>query len=53
MNIVSLILGFIGNFFLLLNFTNRIRYIISLPMTILLWFVACGLVSRQTTSIAE
>ncbi|KAF2732961.1 voltage-gated potassium channel [Polyplosphaeria fusca] len=42
-NVSSLILGFVGNFFLLLNFTNRIRYIISLPTTILLWFTACGI----------
>jgi hypothetical protein len=44
-NLASLILGFVGNFFLLLNFTGRIRYIISLPMTVLLWFLACGFVS--------
>jgi potassium channel subfamily K len=44
-NLASLILGFVGNFFLLLNFTGRIRYIISLPMTVLLWFIACGFVS--------
>ncbi|KAF2472759.1 uncharacterized protein BDR25DRAFT_283290 [Lindgomyces ingoldianus] len=42
-NVSSLILGFVGNFFLLLNFTNRIRYIISLPLTILLWFLSCGI----------
>ncbi|KAF1997791.1 voltage-gated potassium channel [Amniculicola lignicola CBS 123094] len=42
-NVCSLITGFAGNFFLLLNFTNRIRYIISLPMTIMLWIISCGI----------
>ncbi|ORY11072.1 hypothetical protein BCR34DRAFT_614864 [Clohesyomyces aquaticus] len=42
-NVSSLITGFVGNFFLMLNFTNRIRYIISLPVTILLWFLSCGI----------
>ncbi|KAK4994398.1 Potassium channel [Elasticomyces elasticus] len=42
-NVVSLIMGFVGNLFLLLNFTNRIRYIIALPMTILMWYVATGM----------
>ncbi|TKA62002.1 hypothetical protein B0A49_08400 [Cryomyces minteri] len=40
LNVVSLILGFVGNLFLLLNFTNRIRYIVALPMTIGLWYLA-------------
>jgi len=45
LNAASLILGFVGNFFLLMNFTQRVRYIIALPMTIFLWYVATGLVS--------
>ena len=45
LNVASLILGFVGNFFLLMNFTQRVRYIIALPMTIFLWYVATGLVS--------
>lgn len=36
LNVASLILGFVGNFFLLCNFTGRIRYIIALPVTILM-----------------
>ncbi|KAF2760520.1 voltage-gated potassium channel [Pseudovirgaria hyperparasitica] len=43
LNVVSLILGFIGNFFLLMNFTQRIRYIIALPATIILWYIATGI----------
>lgn len=42
-NLASLILGFIGNLFLLLNFTQRVRYLIALPVTIILWFIACGM----------
>ncbi|KAF2667385.1 voltage-gated potassium channel [Microthyrium microscopicum] len=42
-NLVSLVLGFVGNLFLLLNFTHRVRYIISLPISIILWFTATGL----------
>ncbi|KAF2418249.1 voltage-gated potassium channel [Tothia fuscella] len=41
-NVVSLIAGFVGNLFLLLNFTQRVRYLIALPMTIMLWYLACG-----------
>ncbi|KAF2010338.1 voltage-gated potassium channel, partial [Aaosphaeria arxii CBS 175.79] len=43
LNVASLILGFLGNLFLLLNFTQRIRYIIALPLTIILWYIATGL----------
>jgi potassium channel subfamily K len=42
-NLTSLIIGFIGNLFLLLNFTQRLRYLIALPLTVILWFVACGM----------
>ncbi|EOA86203.1 uncharacterized protein SETTUDRAFT_161419 [Exserohilum turcica Et28A] len=41
-NVVSLICGFLGNFFLLLNFTQRIRYIIALPATVILWYLSSG-----------
>ncbi|KAF2708700.1 voltage-gated potassium channel [Pleomassaria siparia CBS 279.74] len=50
-NVASLVLGFVGNFFLLLNFTNRIRYIISLPMTIMLWFISCGILIGDLTAM--
>jgi potassium channel subfamily K, other eukaryote len=44
LNAVSLACGFAGNFFLLCNFTKRVRYIISLPMSIIFWFFATGIV---------
>ncbi|KAI9807686.1 MAG: hypothetical protein M1825_005627 [Sarcosagium campestre] len=43
LNAASLICGFVGNFFLLLNFTRRVRYIIALPMTIVLWYIATAI----------
>ena len=45
LNAASLACGFIGNIFLLFNFTRRIRYIVALPMTIILWYFATGIVS--------
>ena len=45
LNGASLACGFIGNLFLLLNFTKRVRYILALPMTIILWYLATGIVS--------
>ncbi|KAI4610278.1 uncharacterized protein J4E87_010831 [Alternaria ethzedia] len=39
-NVASLICGFLGNLFLLLNFTQRIRYIIALPVTVVLWYLS-------------
>ena len=36
LNVVSLVVGFVGNFFLLCNFTNRIRYIVALPVSIIM-----------------
>lgn len=46
LNATSLVCGFVGNVFLLFNFTRRIRYIVALPMTIILWYFATGIVSR-------
>ena len=46
LNATSLIFGVVGNVFLLFNFTRRIRYIIALPMTIVLWYFATGIVGR-------
>ena len=45
LNAASLVCGFVGNIFLLFNFTRRIRYIVALPMTIILWYLATGIVS--------
>ena len=44
LNGASLACGFIGNIFLLFNFTRRIRYIVALPVTIILWYFATGIV---------
>lgn len=43
-NAVSLFCGVVGNIFLLLNFTQTVRYIVALPVTIVLWFLAPGIV---------
>ena len=51
LNAISLACGFIGNLFLLANFTNRIRYIIALPASIILWYVATGLLTGITVSM--
>ena len=51
LNIVSLIAGFIGNIFLLCNFTGRIRYIIALPVTIVMWYIATGILMGITLSM--
>ncbi|KAF2089620.1 voltage-gated potassium channel [Saccharata proteae CBS 121410] len=48
LNVASLICGFLGNFFLLMNFTQRIRYIVALPMTIVFWYIATGLLAGIT-----
>jgi potassium channel subfamily K len=47
MNAVSLFWGVVGNIFLLLNFTQTVRYIIALPVTIVSWFLATGIVSER------
>lgn len=40
LNIASLACGFVGNLFLLFNFTKRVRYIVALPLTIVLFYMA-------------
>ncbi|KAF2456250.1 hypothetical protein BDY21DRAFT_348367 [Lineolata rhizophorae] len=52
LNVASLICGFVGNLFLLMNFTQRVRYIVALPMTIFLWYMATGLLIGITACIA-
>ncbi|KAF1942259.1 potassium channel-like protein [Clathrospora elynae] len=47
-NVASLICGFLGNLFLLLNFTQRIRYIIALPATIVFWYLSSGFLIATT-----
>ena len=51
LNIASLVLGFVGNFFLLCNFTRRIRYIVALPLTIVFWFAATGILMGITIAM--
>lgn len=46
LNAISLFCGIVGNAFLLVNFTQIVRYIIALPVTIILWFMAAGIVSN-------
>ena len=48
LNVVSLICGFLGNVFLLFNFTQKIRYVVALPATIVLWYVSSGLLTAIT-----
>jgi potassium channel subfamily K len=50
LNAASLACGFLGNAFLTLNFAKRVRYIVALPVTILLWLAASILL---TTALAE
>lgn len=51
LNIASLVCGFLGNIFLLFNFTRRIRYIVALPATIFLFYVASGILIAITASM--
>ena len=53
LNSLSLVAGFIGNFFLLCNFTKRIRYIIALPVTIIMWYISTGLLMGITAAMYE
>ncbi|KAK0261355.1 Potassium channel [Friedmanniomyces endolithicus] len=48
---IALNAGFVGNFFLLCNFTNRIRYIIALPVTIVMWYIATAILIALTISM--
>lgn len=51
LNIASLVCGCAGNLFLLFNFTKAIRYIIALPMTIILWYAATGILMGITIAM--
>ncbi|KAJ9630401.1 Potassium channel [Knufia peltigerae] len=51
LNIASLVCGFVGNFFLLLNFTKRVRYIVALPATIVFFYIAAGILTGITVSM--
>lgn len=51
LNIASLVCGFVGNLFLLFNFTKRVRYIVALPATIILFYMASGILIGITASM--
>lgn len=51
LNVVSLVCGFVGNVFLLFNFTGRVRYIIALPATIGIWYIASGILIGITAGM--
>ncbi|KAF1354221.1 voltage-gated potassium channel, partial [Lizonia empirigonia] len=51
LNVVSLICGFLGNLFLLCNFTQKIRYTVALPATIVFWYIGSGLLTAITASM--
>lgn len=44
LNAISLGVGVLGNLALMFNFTKRIRYIVALPLTIIAWYIATGIV---------
>ncbi|KAF3917873.1 hypothetical protein ABW20_dc0107279 [Dactylellina cionopaga] len=44
-NAASLVFGFIGNFFLMCNYSRRIRYVVAMPFTIICWYIAFGFLS--------
>ena len=52
LNIASLVCAFVGNLFLLFNFTKRVRYIVALPATIILFYFASGILIGITSSMA-
>jgi len=45
LNVASLVTGYVGNAFLFFNMTNRVRYLVALPMTIFLWICSSMIVS--------
>ena len=51
LNLASLICGFVGNLFLLFNFTKRVRYIVALPATIIFFYIASGILIGITVSM--
>ncbi|EEA27257.1 Potassium channel [Talaromyces marneffei ATCC 18224] len=51
LNASSLACGVLGNLFLLFNFTQKMRYIVALPASIGLWFLATGILAGATASV--
>ncbi|EWC47333.1 hypothetical protein DRE_00301 [Drechslerella stenobrocha 248] len=50
-NAVSLSFGVVGNFFLMCNYSRRLRYSIAIPLSIVSWFMATSLLSAVLISI--
>ncbi|KAF2154220.1 voltage-gated potassium channel [Myriangium duriaei CBS 260.36] len=51
LNVASLVMGFVGNIFLLFNFTGFVRYKIALPVTIIMWYIATAILVAITISV--
>ncbi|KAJ5111411.1 ion channel [Penicillium argentinense] len=51
LNATSLACGVIGNIFLLCNFTQAVRYIVALPVSIVLWWLATGILIGITSAV--
>lgn len=51
LNAASLVCACVGNLFLLLNFTRHVRYIVALPITIILFYLATGILIAITSSM--
>jgi hypothetical protein len=49
LNAISLGVGVLGNLALMFNFTKRIRYIVALPLTIIAWYIATGIVWEKSS----
>lgn len=52
-NAVSLACGVVGNLFLLFNFTRAVRYIVALPCTIVMWYLATGMLIGVLATMVE
>ncbi|PYH45751.1 potassium channel family protein [Aspergillus saccharolyticus JOP 1030-1] len=51
LNATSLACGLAGNLFLLFNFTRTVRYIIALPVSIILWFLSTSILIGITAAM--
>ncbi|KAI9373826.1 hypothetical protein BJX61DRAFT_532876 [Aspergillus egyptiacus] len=51
LNATSLACGLVGNFFLLCNFTRKVRYIIALPVSISLWLLSTAILIGLTAAL--
>ncbi|KAL2813962.1 hypothetical protein BJX63DRAFT_393206 [Aspergillus granulosus] len=52
LNAISLACGLIGNIFLLCNFTRVVRYIVALPVSIVLWLLSTAILIGLTASMS-